>query len=162
MNAFRAAVFAKEAGVLVSMDGCSMQEDNELNKKLASLADVLIMNHKYPLRVSGKKTIEEALLEMATWGPKLVAATLGPAGSKAVIDGKVEHIEPYRIDPVVDSTGAGDVFHGAFIAGHLDGMAHREALRFASAAAALKCKKVGGRKGIPTKSQTHAFMNDFN
>ena len=145
-NAFQAATFAKKAGVLVSLDGCSMQTDNELNKRLASLADVLIMNHKYPLRVSGKETIEEALLEMATWGPKLVAATLGPAGSKAIIDEKVVHIEPYRIDSVVDSTGAGDVFHGAFIAGHLDGMDYREALRFASAAAALKCKEAGGEK----------------
>ena len=65
-NERHAAQIAKKAGVTVSLDGCSMQQDNDKNKQLASMADILIMNKKYPLRVSGKDTYEDALLEIAT------------------------------------------------------------------------------------------------
>ncbi len=157
-NAFKASRIAKEAGVLVSLDGCSMQADNQKNRKLASMADFLIMNNKYPLRVSGKPTIEEALLEMAHWGPSFVACTLGKRGSVAVIDGKLEYFDAVSVEPVVDTTGAGDVFHGAFIVALLDGMTKPECMRFASAAAALKCTKVGGRAGIPNKDEVLAIM----
>jgi len=162
MNAYKAAEIAKDAGVLVSLDGCSMQQDNEKNKALASMADILIMNQKYPLRVSGKETIEEALLEMAGWGPQLVVSTLGEAGSLAVVDGSLIAIEAFPILPIIDTTGAGDVFHGTFIAGYLDGLQTFEALQFASAAAALKCKMVGGRAGIPTKSEIFSLMKNLS
>lgn len=157
-NAFQAASIAREAGVLVSLDGCSMQEDNEKNRQLASMADVLIMNKKYPLRVSGKASLGEALLEMASWGPSLVAGTLGEQGSVAVIDGTLEEFKAVPVDAVVDTTGAGDVYHGAFIVAHLEGMDVRDCIRFASAAAALKCTKVGGRDGIPGKEEVLDLM----
>ena len=85
-NALAAAKIAKAAGVTVSLDGCSMQGDNEKNIALASMADILIMNAKYPLRVSGREDYGEALLEMAGWGPKVVIGTQGAQGCLAVID----------------------------------------------------------------------------
>ena len=160
-NAYRAAEIAKDAGVLVSLDGCSMQQDNEKNKALASMADFLIMNQKYPLRVSGKESMEEALLEMAAWGPQLVVSTLGEAGAMAVIDGVITPIEPYPATPIIDTTGAGDVFHGAFIAGYLDGMDVLATLRFATVVAALKCRKPGGRAGIPTKEEALSLIKNL-
>jgi len=62
------------------------------------------------------------------------------------------------VRPVVDTTGAGDVFHGAFACGVALGYDLRENLRFASAVAALKCRKLGGRAGIPTMDEVRAFL----
>lgn len=156
-NAVAAATIARENGVTVSLDGCSMQKDNALNRALAGLADILIMNKKYPLRVSGKETYEEALLEMSTWGPKTVMCTLGDKGVLAVIDGKVESFPAFSVK-ALDTTGAGDVFHGAYLSALAEGMEMREAIRFASAVSAIKCTRIGGRAGIPTWDETIAFI----
>ncbi|MGI5174297.1 carbohydrate kinase family protein [Treponema sp. OMZ 840] len=158
-NALAAAEIAKKAGVSVSLDGCSMQADNEKNKILAGMTDILIMNAKYPTRVSGIKDYKAALLEIAQWGPKIVIGTQGGEGCFAVIDGKVVHFPAYRV-PVVDTTGAGDVFHGAFLVGFLEGMDLHTNIRFASAVAALKCTKIGGRSGIPGYEKGYSFMNE--
>ena len=159
-NALKAAKIAKENGVAVSLDGCSMQKDNELNKALASLADILIMNKKYPLRVSGKDNYEDALLEMSTWGPKTVMCTLGDKGAMAVIDGKVESFPAYPA-VALDTTGCGDVFHGAYLVALLDGMECVDAIHFASAVSGIKCQRIGGRAGIPTKDEALAFMKQY-
>ena len=60
--------------------------------------------------------------------------------------------------PVVDTTGAGDVFHGAYIAAMLRGMGIRACCRFASAASAIKCTRLGGRAGIPDRGVAARFM----
>jgi sulfofructose kinase len=59
---------------------------------------------------------------------------------------------------VVDTTGAGDTFHGAFCFGLIKGLSLKDNLSFASATAALKCGKPGGRTGIPTLKQVIAFL----
>ena len=157
-NAMEAAKTAKGCGTLVSLDGASLKEPNELNLELARLADILIMNWRYPVRITGIEDYEKALLEIASWGTaKIVAGTQGSKGCKAVIDGHIEYFPAYPVD-AVDTTGAGDVFHGAFLAGYLDGMELRENMRFASAAAALKCTEMGGRAGIPKKEEVLRFM----
>lgn len=72
-----AAELAKDYGVTISLDGCTRQEDNTLNKELAASADILITNAAYPTAVTGKATMESALLELAAWGPQIVMATIG-------------------------------------------------------------------------------------
>ena len=156
-NALAAAKIAKAAGVTVSLDGCSMQGDNEKNIALASMADILIMNAKYPLRVSGREDYGEALLEMAGWGPKVVIGTQGAQGCLAVIDGALRRFPAFQVE-AIDTTGAGDVFHGAVLAGYLWGMDLEETIRFASAVSALKCTQIGGRAGIPTYDAALAFL----
>jgi sulfofructose kinase len=59
---------------------------------------------------------------------------------------------------VVDTTGAGDVFHGAFAVALAEGSEGAEALRFAAATAALKCAKPGGRAGIPDRPALEKFL----
>lgn len=158
-NAIKASAIAREHGTLVSLDGCSMQKDNEKNIQLARSADILIMNRKYPLCITGKSSHKEALLEIAGWGPKVVICTLGIEGSLAVVDGKVAQFSTFKDNPVVDTTGAGDVFHGAFIASFLSNGSLEENIRFASAASTLKCMRVGGRRGIPTREEVIGFLN---
>ncbi len=157
LNALEAARIARENGVIVSLDGCSMQKDNELNKALASLSDILIMNKRYPLRVTGKDSYKEALLEISAWGPSTVMCTLGEKGVLAVLDGKVRHFPAYQVK-ALDTTGCGDVFHGAFLVALLEGYSVEDAIRFSSAVSAIKCQRVGGRAGIPTMEETLSFM----
>ena len=146
-NAVNAAKLAKEYGVTVSLDGCSRQQDNDKNKFLASMVDILIMNAVYPTAVSGKATIEESLLEISTWGPKIVMSTAGRDGVYAVIDNSVYHFKAYEAK-VVDTTGAGDVFHGAFLAAYVRGKSLNECIGIAQLTAAIKCEQIGGRTGI--------------
>jgi len=155
-NAMAAAKCAKDNGVLVSLDGCHLKDDNNLNLELAKLADILIMNAKYPLRITGLDDYDEALKLIATWGPSVVIGTLGDKGCKAVIDGKVVSFPAYEVK-AVDTTGAGDVFHGAFLCAYLDGKSLEDCIKFASAVSALKCTKIGGRAGIPTKEEAILF-----
>lgn len=161
-NALKAAEIAKKSKVLVSLDGCSMQLDNQKNQVLASMADILIMNQKYPIRVSGKPSFRDALLEMSSWGPQIVVGTRGSKGCAAVIEGEYEEFEAIPIAGIVDTTGAGDVFHGAFLAARLDKLDIRSCIKFASIAAALKCTKTGGRAGIPSREEVLTLMKQFN
>ena len=156
-DALQAAKLAKAAGVTVSLDGCSMQKDNGKNRVLASMSDILIMNYRYPVMVTGIDDYEAALLEMSRWGPQVVIGTQGARGCLAVIGGKVRRFPAYPV-PVADTTGAGDVFHGAFLAGRLRGLDLEQNIRFAAAAAALKCEKLGGRAGIPSWEEAMAFL----
>jgi sulfofructose kinase len=63
---------------------------------------------------------------------------------------------------VIDTTGAGDVFHGAFIFGLLKKWPLKRVARFANACAALKCRKLGGRAGIPGLEEARGFMENFS
>lgn len=148
-NAWAAAQLAKKSGVLISLDGCSRQSDNSLNRQLASMADLLLMNAAYPCAVTGLPTLEAALLEMSTWGPQVVLSTAGARGLYAVVEGQVRHFPAYPVPKAVDTTGAGDVFHGAFLAAHLRGGTLEECIGMAQYAAAVKCGQMGGRQGIP-------------
>ena len=157
-NALAAAQIAKAAGVPVSLDACSRQKDNALNLRLAEMADILITNAVYPQAVTGCATREEALLKLAGLGHKQVAlTTLGKDGVLAVVSGKVEHIPAFTVQ-AVDTTGAGDVFHGAFLTAWLEGNDLHACIRFAAAVSALKCLKPGGRSGIPTRAEAEAFL----
>lgn len=156
-NAVRAAEIAKKMGTIVSLDGCSRQKDNEKNLRLARMADILIMNAVYPFSISGREDMEEALSFAAGLGNKqVVVMTAGKNGCFALLNGKLEHFPAYPVQ-AVDTTGAGDVFHGAFLVKWLETKDIRACIRFASAAAALKCTRLGGRAGIPTLKQVEAL-----
>ena len=60
--------------------------------------------------------------------------------------------------PVVDTTGAGDVFHGAFMVGLLENWSLEKILEFSAAVAAMKCRRLGGRVPIPTRQEAMAFL----
>jgi sugar/nucleoside kinase (ribokinase family) len=156
-NAMAAIKLAKQFGIPVSVDGCHMEEDKQLNRTMAEMADILIMNARYPKIVAGTATTEEALAYFASHGPKVVISTQGTKGCLAWIDGRIEVFPAYSVK-AVDSTGAGDVFHGAFIAAYMRGYDVRQAIRYASIAAALKCTQVGGRAGIPSDQEIVSYL----
>lgn len=88
------------------------------------------------------------------------AVTLGQAGVLWTSDGVAVHRQDAFEVATVDTLGAGDVFHGAFAAGLARGHSEIEALRWAAAAAALKCTRHGGRAGIPTGAELEQFLKE--
>ncbi|MGQ9732263.1 MAG: PfkB family carbohydrate kinase [Candidatus Zipacnadales bacterium] len=90
-------------------------------------------------------------------GPPTVVVTLGERGCMAVEEDTVLCVPAFDV-PVVDTTGAGDVFHGAFAYGLALGKPLAENLRFASAAAALSCRALGGRAGLATMDEVEELL----
>lgn len=159
-NSYIASTFAKKNNVKVSLDGCHTEKDNKKNLKLLENVDILITNSSYPGKVTGINDIDKALLSLSSLGPEIVVTTLGEMGSKAVIDGKVVSFPSYKVD-VLDTTGAGDVFHGAFLYAYLNGMNTKESIYFSSVVSALKCQNYGGRSGIPTLDEAIKIYKNF-
>jgi len=100
---------------------------------------------------------ERALRDAAALGARIAAVTCGEKGSFFLIDGALHHVPAHRVT-VVDTVGAGDVFHGAYALALGEGKAVLEAARFASAAAALKCTHHGGRTGAPTRGDVRELL----
>jgi ribokinase len=102
-----------------------------------------------------KKTLEK---EKDRLGIKVLTITMGKRGSITISHEHAFHTPAFEIQ-AIDTTGAGDVFHGGYIYGLLQGWEIRDILLFASALAAMKCMKIGGRSGIPTLRKVMKFLN---
>jgi sulfofructose kinase len=140
-----AATWAREAGIPVTAD---LDELYPGVDKLLPLIDYLIVSRDFPCRLTAEPDLAAALREMHTrYGARLTAATLGPEGVLA-FDGTDFHFSPAYNVAVTDTTGAGDIFHAAFIYGLLQGWPLGRQLDFACAAAALNCMFEGARGGI--------------
>ena len=153
--ATQSARWAREAGVTVVAD---VDEVYPGIDELLALVDYLIVSRDFPTRLTGETDLGHALRLMhRRYNSTLTAATLGPDGVIAW-DGERLHYAPaYRV-PVVDTTGAGDIFHAGFIFGLLQGWPLTQQLDFACAAAALNCKSVGARGGIQSEETIEIFM----
>lgn len=106
--------------------------------------------------------VEAAIRAALAQGPEVVVVTRGPDGSAAgwrTADGGVTLIQAaaYAVD-VVSTLGAGDVFHGALLAALVRGLDLADALRLANATAALSCRALDGRSGIPTWPEVQGFL----
>ncbi len=125
--------------------------------ELVGLTDVLIASHNFASQFTGIDDPERAMGKMRSLGPEIVGITLGDDGCILSWENNI-HREPAFAVNTVDTTGAGDVFHGAFIYGLLQGWPMDKIARFANAVAAMKCRKLGGRAGIPTLDEAMAFL----
>lgn len=106
---------------------------------------------------SGPVAQEEALLRAIYLGAGCAAVTLGARGMVLVADGQLHRVPPVPVQ-AVDTTGAGDVFHGALTLALARGVQPVDACTYASAAAALKCTQPDGIRGAPTAHQLQAFL----
>jgi len=150
-----AAQFARAHGVKVSLDAGGVYPGIE---RLLSLTDFLIPSEEFALKVSGETDTHKAAgFLFRQFKPEFVIVTRGSEGG-LIFDGENYMEYPSFKVEAVDTNGAGDVFHGAFIAGYVKGMDAVKAAHFASAAAALKCTRVGARMGVPGYSETVEFL----
>ena len=141
-----AARQAKARGMTVVMDAGTMREGSQ---RLAALVDVLIASERFAAPLVGADARPEtALKALHNLGPELVIITLGPKGSIGSDRRNTVRQRAFPVD-ALDTTGAGDVFHGAFAAAMILNLDHRDAIDFSNAAAAMKCRELGGRSGIP-------------
>jgi sulfofructose kinase len=150
-----AARWAREAGTPVIADLDALYPDVG---NLIENVDYLIASRDFPCRLMRENNLEMALKGIhARYGCKLTAATLGPDGVLAWDGKQMLHSSAYRV-PVVDTTGAGDIFHAGFIYGLLQGWPLDRQLDFACAAAALNCMASGARGGIQTVADVEELM----
>ena len=94
---------------------------------------------------------------LLSYGPKVAGITLGEDGSVFATENEVIIRKAFKTQ-AVDTTGAGDVFHGAFSFGIIKGWDLARVIEFSSAVSTIKCTKVGGRAGIPTLPEVEAFL----
>jgi sugar/nucleoside kinase (ribokinase family) len=150
-----AATWAHEAGLAVIAD---LDEIYPGIDALLEKIDYLIVSRDFPARLTGQRNLMKALREIQVrYGCRLTAATLGQDGVLAWNGEAIHHTPAYRV-PVVDTTGAGDIFHAGFIFALLQGWSLERQLDFACAAAAINCMAEGARGGITTLDAVLEFM----
>jgi sulfofructose kinase len=147
---------ARERGVPVVAD----VEDNSAPGAAALLdeADHLIIGRTLAARLAGTTDPAEMLRALARPNRVCCAVTAGEAGCWFAERSGAARFQAAFPVAVFDSTGCGDVFHGAYAAAIARGEPLPRAIETASAAAAIKATRPGGRAGIPTRNQVEAFL----
>jgi ribokinase len=157
----KAIEIAKENGVKVSIDlepQIARRGWNNL-KELILKADILLSNQGGAKTITQSKTAEEAAKILIKKGIPIVVITLGKKGAFFATKDIKKQIPSFNIEPVVDTTGAGDAFNGAFsVAFWIKKMGLEKAIRYANAAAALKIKKLGARTGMANEDELKNFL----
>ena len=152
-----AASWAHAAGIPVIAD---LDEIYPGVEALIDNIDYLIVSRDFPSRLMAESNLEDALRSMQRrYACLLTAATLGPDGVLAW-DGKRFHHRAAYCVPVVDTTGAGDIFHAGFIYGLLQGWSVDRQLDFSCAAAAMNCMAAGARGGIQPVAAIEGLMGN--
>lgn len=156
----RAATIAREAGKPVVGD--LENPDQPGFTELLSLIDHLIVSESFALRITRQSDISRALCELQSDRRSVVVITAGAKGcwfTGEETDGRVRHQPAFPVE-AVDTTGCGDVFHGAYAAGLALGIPLKHRILKASAAAALKATLPGGQAGIPNHETVETFLKD--
>ena len=158
-GATTAARYAREAGVPTIID---VEKVRPGIADLLQQIDVIIAAQDFPSALTGYEDIGRALDAIAAEYPsaRLVCATLGDGGSLALCDGREIRTPAFPID-CVDSTGAGDAFRGGFAAGclRMPDADVEEVLSYANAVAALNCRALGARGGLPTAGEVDQLLS---
>ncbi len=151
----RAAEIARRHQIPVTVDVDSIYPGFD---RVLPNVDYLVGSAEFPGRWTNQSDPFRALnLIQEEYGMRVAAMTLGADGSLACVDGTFVYSPGFVVD-CVDTTGAGDVFHGAFCYSVIKGMPVREALEFSNAMAALNCTALGARGRIATLPEAQALM----
>lgn len=150
-----AAQWAREARIPVVAD---LDDGYSGVEALLENVDYIIVSRDFPTTHMREPSLESALQKMFTrYGARLAAATLGEQGVICWDGHRMLHTPAFKV-PVVDTTGAGDIFHAGFIYGLLAGWPLERQMDFACAAAAINCMYSGARGGIRSVSEIEQLM----
>ena len=148
------AASARAKGIPLVLDAGSLHEGT---KALMGRVDYLVASEKFAKEWIQDGDVENALARLTKLAP-VVVITLGERGLIWRKDGASgESLPAFPIKPI-DTTGAGDAFHGAFAAGIAAGLPWDDLLRYASAAGALCCQRLGARTGLASASEIRDFL----
>lgn len=158
----RAARVARSAGVAVVAD---LEDDTDPRfNELLALVDHVVLSESFARKITGATSPQAALDRLwATdrlWDMdrQAVVVTCGAGGIWFSGTDRVPRHQPAFRVSAADTTGCGDVFHGAYAAALIQGMPLAQRISFAAAAAALKATKPGGQRGIPTRSEVEGLL----
>jgi len=155
--ATHAAQWAREAGIHVLADLDNLYPRAE---ELLVSVDYMISSREFPARLTGERDLFASLPAIARrFGCRVTAATLGSEGVLAW-DRAAFFYSPAFDVRAVDTTGAGDIFHGAFAYGLLQGWVLPRILEFGCAAAGLNCMALGARGGIEQVSRIESLIRE--
>jgi ribokinase len=154
--AVAAARLARESGIVVVLDGGSWRPELE---PLLPFIDHLVVSEAFARTLCPGSSPRETLKHLIVYGAQAVTVTFGAKGSWTLSrTGKMFHQPAFDV-AVVDTTGCGDVFHGGYIYGLLQGWPLNCIIRFAAACAAIKATALGGRSAIPGLAMVHRFLS---
>ena len=153
--ALHAANVARAGGAVVTSD---LEHPSERLEPLIGLVSYAIFEQHLPVRLTGERDPERALRKLRRLNPGLLVITRGADGCVA-LDGDTFHASPAFGVKVVDGTGAGDVFRAGFIYALLQKWSVPEMLRFANAAAALSCTRLGAIPSVPALAEVRALLD---
>jgi len=153
---FYAASRAKEQGIPVMLDAGRLRPGMI---EVAGLSDYVVASGEFAKDLHWDLSERVLRSEKEKLGAHVLTVTLGERGCVTVSDSLFLQTPAFKVS-AVDTTGAGDVFHGGYVYGLLKGWSLRDTVIFASAAAAMKCRKIGGRDGIPNLGEVRAFLSD--
>jgi sugar/nucleoside kinase (ribokinase family) len=147
-----------EIGGKVMLDGSKTRRHiPDQIRALIPHVDYLVCGAGFGEILAGESNTRLAGEKVLDMGPSVFVETLGERGSVTVTEGESFDTPAFKVD-VKDTTGAGDVFHGAYLYGLLRGWDHKYTATFSTAVSALKCTRMGGRKGAPVVSEVEAFL----
>jgi ribokinase len=152
-------VRAREAGIPVMLNYAPA---HSIHPDLLTAVDTLIVNENEAAALagvdfSGPASGERMIRLLSGRGPRRVILTLGRAGAMTCEDGNVNHVPAFPVK-AVDTTAAGDTFCGALGVALLEGRPLFEAVRFATAAAAISVTRVGAQPSIPSRVEIDRFI----
>lgn len=151
-----AARQAKKKGMMIVLDAGTMRNGS---LELISMVDVLIASEHFAEPLVGIDAPPELSLKvLAKYCSGDIVITLGAEGSIGLFQQKIIYQDAFPVE-VVDTTGAGDVYHGAYIYGLLKGWKMKKCMSFASVVSALKCREIGARKGIPRIEDIKKYLD---
>ena len=157
VGAIKAIAAAMAAGVEVVAD--IEQEDDPLTPQFLDIVGHLIVPEAFALRLTGAENVQTAVRRLWSKARRTVVVTCGENGCWWVESqsGPIRHQPAFRVK-VIDTTGCGDVFHGAYAAALAQGRPMEQRVRIASAAAAIKAMHMGGQAGIPRRVEVEDFL----
>ncbi len=151
-----AARIARQHGIPVTVDVDTIYKGFE---DVLPNVDYLITSSEFPERWTGESDPCKALaLLQETYGMRVAAMTLGAHGALARVGGRFCYSPAFVVN-CLDTTGAGDVFHGAFCYSVVKGFSIGETLEFSNAMAALNCTALGARGRIAAEDQARALIS---
>ena len=152
-----AANAASAADTIISADIDNLYEGCA---DLLPFVDIMIGSKEFPRRLTGISDYRTALQEIRQrYGCAIVGMTLGTDGALLLVNDTFLDAPAYATPGGArDTTGAGDAFHAGFLYGLLQNEDIETALRMAHAVAALKCRALGARAGLPTRAELLAFL----
>jgi ribokinase len=152
--ALQAARWVHAAGGQVMIDAERLKDST---LALLPYCDYHVVSERFGREATGEAEAAVAARVLHERYGKTVVVTAGSKGSWCESANESFHTPAFPVE-VVDTTGAGDVFHGGFLYGLVQGWPLPQVARFASATAALKCRAPGGRAGLPTLAEVEALV----